>query len=183
MRTKVAKTAEAAFAYRRLSTEAVCERFGISRYTLRRWHEDERVGFPRPIFINRRHYYSEADIFRWEMKQAGLDPDVPMTLGGLKTVSGVISDYSEFVDAMVRRRYVLKMSSLEADAITGMQEGYTNKLENWERPYGRGMGPDTFPLWLGGLRVGLVLVELPRRPRSFKAHVEAFRNLDTSETA
>ncbi len=32
-------------------------------------------------------------------------------------------------------------------------------------PLGRGMGPETFPLWLGGVRVGIVLVDLPRRPR------------------
>jgi hypothetical protein len=46
-----------------------------------------------------------------------------------------------------------------------MQEGYTSKLENFGRPQGRGMGPEVFPLWLGGLRVGVILVDLPRAPR------------------
>ena len=37
------------------------------------------------------------------------------------------------------------------------------------RPQGRGMGPEVFPLWLGGLNVGIVLVDLARRPRRRKA--------------
>jgi hypothetical protein len=31
------------------------------------------------------------------------------------------------------------------------------------------MGPEVFPLWLGGLNVGIVLVDLARRPRRRKA--------------
>ncbi len=44
------------------------------------------------------------------------------------------------------------MSNLELKS--GLQQGYVAKLDNWERTYGRGVGPDTMPLLLGGLRVG-----------------------------
>ncbi len=153
---------------RRLSTEQVCDRFGVTRFTLRRWHESEEVGFPKPIFINRRHYYSEAEIFRWELRQQGIDPDMPQSAAGYEVVSGPISDYGDLVEALRKQRERLKLSVMEVDAVTGMQEGYTNKLENWGRPYGRGAGPEILPLWLGGLRTALVLVELPRRPRHLK---------------
>lgn len=150
---------------RYLQTEDVLERFGISRFTLRRWIESEEIAFPTPITVGRRHYFNETDIFKFEMRRAGLDPDVPETLAGLNTVSGVIVDYAEFVKAMAERRASLNMSNLELELKSGLQEGYVTKLENWERPYGRGVGPDTMPLWLGGLRVGIILVDLPRRPR------------------
>ncbi|WP_234909521.1 helix-turn-helix transcriptional regulator [Rhizobium rhizogenes] len=153
---------------RRLSTEEVCHRFGISRFTLRRWHESEEVGFPKPLSISRRHYYSESDIFRWELRQQGIDPDMPQSITGYPVISGPISDYRDLVAALRKRREALKLSAMEVDARSGMQEGYTNKLENWGRPYGRGAGPDILPLWLGGVRVALVLVELPKRPRSLK---------------
>ncbi|RVG92104.1 DNA-binding protein [Sinorhizobium meliloti] len=155
--------------FRYLSTQDVMQRFGISRFTLRRWHEDEKVGFPKPVFINRRHYYRESDVFSWELKREGIDPDVPDFVHGAEVVSGVISDYGELVDALKKHRESLKMTVMELDARSGMQEGYTTKLENWARPgYGRGAGPDTLPLWLGGLRLGIVLVSLPRAPRHFQ---------------
>lgn len=69
---------------------------------------------------------------------------------------------------MVARRKELDVSCLEVDMLAGMQDSYTNKLENWPKPTGRGMGPEIFPLWLGGLRLGIVLVDLPRRPKKGK---------------
>jgi predicted DNA-binding transcriptional regulator AlpA len=152
---------------RRLSTGDILARYGISRFTLRRW--TARNSFPKPTFINRRHYYKEADVIRWEMMKDGLDPDDISTVNGLKAASGVIVDYGEFVDAMVSHRAKIQLTTIEVDARSGMQEGYTNKLENWERAYGRGMGPEVFPLWLGGLRLGIVLVELPKTTRNFRA--------------
>lgn len=166
-----------------LSSEQLCQRFGVSRFTLRRWWSEDGSDFPKPIFKNRRHYYSEIEIFRWEMKQAGLDPDAPRSLNGLPAVSGVITDYEEFVQAMAQQRSAMKLSLIELDALSGMQEGYASKLEGYGRPYGRGMGPETFPLWLGALRVGIVLVALPRRPRSFVKRVEASRTLDADAAA
>ncbi len=158
---------------RRLSTEEICHRFGISRFTLRRWHESAEVGFPRPIFVNRRHYYSENEIFRWELLQQGIDPDAPPSIAGYKVISKPISDYEDLVKALRKQRERLKMTVMEVDDVTGMQEGYTNKLENWGRDFGRGAGPEILPLWLGGLRVALVLVELPRRPNNLKRRGKA----------
>ncbi|NTF62094.1 helix-turn-helix domain-containing protein [Agrobacterium rhizogenes] len=153
---------------RRLSTEEICDRFGISRFTLRRWHESQEVGFPKPLSISRRHYYSESDIFRWELRQQGIDPDMPGTIGGLQVISGQISDYGQLVGALRKQRERLKLTTMELDAISGMQEGYVNKLENWGRDFGRGAGPEILSRWIGSLRAAIVLVELPRRPRTLK---------------
>lgn len=154
---------------RHLSSAEVQARYGISRFTLRRWVEDKSIGFPKPMFVNRRHYYFEEQVLRWEMIRDGIDPDEITTVNGLQAASGVIVDYAEFVDAMVKHRSKMKLSVMELDARSGMQEGYTSKLENWERPQGRGMGPEMFPLWLGGLRLGIVLVELPKTTRDFRS--------------
>ena len=155
---------------RYLQTCDVLKRFGICRFTLQRWYTDERVGFPKPIRpgARRRNYYSETEILRWEMTQAGLDPDGVSHIGGYKAVSKLITDYDEFVQGMIKRRQSLKFSLMEVDARSGMHEGYTTKLENYERENGRGMGPEIMPLWLGGLKLGIILVELPRTTRNFR---------------
>lgn len=154
---------------RKLSTDEVCRRFGISRWTLRRWFTSDDIAFPRPTFINRMHYFDEAEILKWEMRRNGLNPDLPESIKGYEVVSGLITDYDELIQALRKQREKLKMSVIELDARAGMQEGYSNKLENYRKPNGRGMGPDSFPLWLGGLRVAVVLVEMPRATRNFKA--------------
>lgn len=153
-----------------LSSDQVCERYCISRRTLGNWLKNDKA-FPVPLTINKRHYFSDYDLAKWEATRGGLDPDLEGRLIGLKPVSGVITDYQQLVDALIKRREELKVSSIELDARSGMQEGYTSKLENFGRPQGRGMGPEIFPLWLGGLKCGVVLVDLPRRPR--KARAEA----------
>ncbi|KQT96958.1 helix-turn-helix transcriptional regulator [Rhizobium sp. Leaf453] len=161
-----------------LSSQDVSERFGISRFTLRRWVADPALDFPQPTMVNRRYYYREIEVFRWEMRKAGYDPDMPPTLATMEPVSGVVTDYEQFVDALTKRRSAMKMSCIELDALSGMQEGYSNKLENYGRPNGRGMGPEVFPLWLGGLRVGIVFVDLPRRPRRLKNQVATAVKID-----
>ncbi|WP_105437677.1 AlpA family transcriptional regulator [Neorhizobium sp. T25_13] len=157
---------------RKLSTADVCQRYGISRHTLRRWSQHPEIAFPKPIWINRIHFFDEAEILKWELRRAGLNPDVPESIEGFPVVSGFITDYDQFVNAMIAQRARRKMTMIELDARSGMQEGYTSKLENYQRHYGRGVGPDTLPLWLGGLRVALVLVELPRATRNFKQLAE-----------
>ncbi|MDI7862554.1 helix-turn-helix domain-containing protein [Rhizobiaceae bacterium n13] len=150
-----------------LSVAQVCERFSISRATFWNWMKKDQT-FPVPVTINKRHYFSEYDLAKWEAHRGGADPDLNGRLVGLKPVSGVITDYRQLVEALIKRRDELKISSIELDARSGMQEGYTSKLENYGRPQGRGMGPEVFPLWLGGLKCGVVLVDLPRRPRAKK---------------
>jgi predicted DNA-binding transcriptional regulator AlpA len=153
-----------------LSVGDVCARYGMSRTTIYRLRKSDR-DFPASIEINGRKYFSEYDLEKWEAGRGGRDPDLDGRLVGLKPVSGVITDYQAFVDAMISRRSGLNISSIELDALSGMQEGYASKLENYGRPQGRGLGPEVFPLWLGALRVGIVLVDLPRRPRKVKADV------------
>lgn len=147
-----------------LSIGDISERYGVSRATVYNWKKREN-DFPSPVMIAGRPYFREYDIEKWDAARGGVDPDLDSRIHGLKPVSGVITDYDQFVDAMVKRRHQLNMSSMELDAQSGMQEGYASKLENFGRPQGRGMGPEIFPLWLGGVRVGIVLVDLPRRPR------------------
>lgn len=155
-----------------LSIGDVGVRYGVSRRTVHNWIKKDR-DFPAAVLISSRKYFSEYDLEKWEAGRGGRDPDLDGRFVGLKPVSRVITDYQGFVDAMIQRRADLSISSIELDALSGMQEGYASKLENFGRPQGRGMGPDVFPLWLGGLRVGIVLVDLPRRPRKPKSSTDA----------
>lgn len=152
-----------------LSIGDICERYGVSRATVYNWQK-KQADFPTATKIAGRCYFSEYDLDKWDAARGGADPDLDSRIHGLKPCSGVITDYDQFVEAMVKRRHSLSMSSMELDMNSGMQEGYASKLENYGRPQGRGLGPEIFPLWLGGVRVGIVLVDLPRRPR--KKHVD-----------
>lgn len=157
---------------KRLSIPDICDRYGITRKTLWNWMNSDK-SFPEPVIINKRRYYSEYDLAKWEAAKGGPDPDLQGRVQGLQPISGVITQYDELVEALRNRRAQLAMSSIELDAKSGMQEGYTSKLENFGRPQGRGMGPEVFPLWLGGLKVGIILVDLPRRPRKSKDGAKA----------
>ncbi|AYM62928.1 helix-turn-helix domain-containing protein [Agrobacterium fabrum] len=154
---------------RMLQTADVCRRYGIPRMTLYRWCASEEEAFPKPIKIGRRNYYDETEILKWELRRAGLNPDLPESIKGYEVVSSLITDYDELVKALRKQRERQKMTVMEVDARSGMQEGYTSKLENYRKVNGRGMGPETFPLWLGALRVAVVLIELPKTTRNFKA--------------
>ena len=147
-----------------LSIPDICQRYGIGRSTFHRWAKNDQ-SFPSAVLISGRRYYSELDLMRWESARGGVDPDMPDRMHGLKPCSPVITEYDELVEALVKRRKSLGMSSIELDAKSGVQEGYISKLENYDRPQGRGVGKDSLPLWLGGLKCGIVLVDLPRRPR------------------
>lgn len=150
-----------------ISVGEVLDRYQISLRTLDRWIAGRGFPAPRKI-VGKRHFLLES-VDAWDCEQSGHQPATEAdTALGLPVASGVIHDYDEFVRAMTERRKQLELSCIEVDARSGMQEGYANKLENWQKDYGRGMGPDTFPLWLGGLRCGIVLVDLPRRPRKGK---------------
>ena len=43
---------------------------GITEMTLWRWLQKNELGFPRPIYIGRRRYFREAEIFAWIERQA-----------------------------------------------------------------------------------------------------------------
>ncbi|KRB61594.1 hypothetical protein ASE04_21160 [Rhizobium sp. Root708] len=143
-----------------LDSRDMMERYRIGRTALHNWMKEE--GFPKPVKLRRRNYFKLSDLVAWE-EGNGADYSPP-TANGLPIVSDTIQDYKSFVRAMVLRRQALGLPCTELDMLAGMQEGYTSKLENFGRPQGRGMGPEAFPLWLGGLRVGIILVDLARRP-------------------
>ena len=52
----------------------VCARYDIVDRTLDRWLADPAMGFPRPIVINTRRYFSEPELVAWERRRAGKDP-------------------------------------------------------------------------------------------------------------
>ena len=84
----------------------------------------------------------------------------------------IIREYADLVDALVERRHEVGMSAVALDARAGWQEGYTSKIENWQKPYGRGIGPVSLPLWLESLGMAIVLVKVddrkvkPKRPEA-----------------
>lgn len=155
-----------------ISAKEVLARYGISRATLDRWIKGR--GFPAPRHIVGKRHFALSEVDQWDFEQSGHAVEVGTEKAlGYDVVSGVIQNYDELVDALIARRDALKLSCIELDARSGMQEGYTNKLENWRQSYGRGMGPEVFPLWLGALKVGIVLVDLPRKQRKAKASTGA----------
>lgn len=52
--------------HRRIPINAVCDLCGgVSHMTIWRWQQDDKLDFPRPIYIGRRRYWKEADILDW----------------------------------------------------------------------------------------------------------------------
>ena len=56
-----------------VAAAAVPTRFGISRRTLERWLRDPAIGFPQPIRINGRRFFSDAKLRRFKAKQEALN--------------------------------------------------------------------------------------------------------------
>jgi hypothetical protein len=52
------------------TAKAIRERYEISDRTLDRWLADPAMNFPRPLVINRRRYFSDAELTEWERKRA-----------------------------------------------------------------------------------------------------------------
>lgn len=53
--------------YRYLTASQVKARFGgISDMTLWRWLQDDALGFPKPMVVNRRRLFREDAILGWE---------------------------------------------------------------------------------------------------------------------
>ena len=53
-----------------LPARIVWTRYSVTSRTLDRWVADPRLGFPRPILINRRRYFSADAIAAWERSRA-----------------------------------------------------------------------------------------------------------------
>lgn len=55
---------------KKLTSNAICERFGITRRTLARWMVDPKMEFPNSLVLNHRHYFEETEVISWERTRA-----------------------------------------------------------------------------------------------------------------
>lgn len=76
----------------------------------------------------------------------------------------ICRDYRALMDALKARRAALGMTQMDVDARAGLQDGYTGKLEAWDRDSGRRLGPVSMELLLGALGLEIALVEIHRPP-------------------
>ena len=53
-----------------LPARQVQERYAISEQTLWRWLRDDRVSFPRPLYIQRFRYFKLSELEAWERARA-----------------------------------------------------------------------------------------------------------------
>jgi predicted DNA-binding transcriptional regulator AlpA len=54
-----------------LTARQVLARYNVSQMSLHRWLKNPDLAFPRPLYINRRRFFREADIIAWERRRAG----------------------------------------------------------------------------------------------------------------
>lgn len=54
-----------------LTGPQVQARYQITKMTLWRWLQDERLAFPQPTIIKRRQYFKQSEIESWERSRAG----------------------------------------------------------------------------------------------------------------
>lgn len=82
-----------------------------------------------------------------------------------------VTTYRQLMDALKRRRLQLGMTQMEADDVAGLQDGYTGKLEVWDRDNGRRLGPVSLDLLLSAYHLGIQLVVVrPGKPRRLAVH-------------
>ena len=48
----------------------VANRYGVSQRTIPRWDGKPELGFPKPIYINKRKYRDEAELDAFDREQA-----------------------------------------------------------------------------------------------------------------
>jgi len=48
----------------------VWERYSVTSMTLHRWLADDRLAFPRPLYVGRMRFWRLADLEAWEAAQA-----------------------------------------------------------------------------------------------------------------
>ncbi|MCC3247431.1 DNA-binding protein [Methylocystis sp. WRRC1] len=53
-----------------MGTSALAKALGVSTRTVDRWWNDPNVGFPAPTIINRRKYFSAAEVRAWRARMA-----------------------------------------------------------------------------------------------------------------
>jgi hypothetical protein len=53
----------------------VCARYRVTDRTVERWLDDEALGFPAPIYINRRRYFRERELIEFERRRVAASAD------------------------------------------------------------------------------------------------------------
>lgn len=53
-----------------LTGKQVAARYQITPMSIYRWERDERLGFPRPMIVNRRKLFKLDDLIAWERGRA-----------------------------------------------------------------------------------------------------------------
>ena len=56
-----------------LPARATAERYRVVLRTLNRWLDNPKMNFPRPLLINGRRYFKEAELEDWERSQAAAE--------------------------------------------------------------------------------------------------------------
>ena len=51
-----------------LPTSEVCRRYHVCDRTIERWLADDRLGFPKPMVVNRRRYWSAESLHEFERR-------------------------------------------------------------------------------------------------------------------
>ena len=80
-----------------------------------------------------------------------------------------IVSYDDLIATLIARRQELGLSQIELDYVSGLQEGYSGKLESWRHPNsGRKLGKVSMRLLLEALGVVLIVMTkdgnvLPRK--------------------
>jgi len=65
-----------------LTINHVKARFGVHAETVSRWVKRDDLGFPKPVKINTRRYWSREEITRWERRRRMLPRVLPTSSDG-----------------------------------------------------------------------------------------------------
>lgn len=52
-----------------LSASDVCDRIGVTKMSLWRWENDDKLNFPKPLRIKTNRYWPECEIATWLEQQ------------------------------------------------------------------------------------------------------------------
>jgi hypothetical protein len=54
---------------RKLPARQVCDRYAICDKTLDRWCANPKLGFPQPMYVNKRRYFDEDELDEFDRRQ------------------------------------------------------------------------------------------------------------------
>jgi predicted DNA-binding transcriptional regulator AlpA len=54
---------------RKLPARQVCQRYGFCDKTLDRWCANEKLNFPKPMYVNKRRYFDEDELDEFDRRQ------------------------------------------------------------------------------------------------------------------